>query len=63
MTVRQLSDRREMAQCFPLSDTAAIKTPHQSMGCQSPRPGEYLREFAVYAIIGVTLAIHSWRGR
>ncbi len=30
---------------------------------KSAQMGEYLREFAVYAIIGVTLAIHSWRGR
>ena len=30
---------------------------------ESAQIGEYLREFVAYAIIGVTLAIHAWKGR
>ncbi len=30
---------------------------------KSPQIGEYLREFLMYALIGVTLAIHAWHGK
>ena len=29
----------------------------------SAQVGEYLREFAAFAIIGTTLALHAWRGK
>ena len=30
---------------------------------KSPQIGEYLREFLMFALIGVTLAIHAWHGK